>query len=73
MLRNLSLRFCCDFIISYVGWWSNLVFDVTDLLMVKPISHTSNCRYEEYCPKPNLLFVLVVSVDLKFGQEVFPG
>ena len=50
--------------------------DVPNRLMVEPICYTSNwfqliylidVKYKE------LLFVLVVSGDLKMGQEVFPG
>ena len=50
--------------------------------MVEPICYTSNwfqliglidVKYKEYCWKSKLLFVLMVSVDLKIGQEVFPG
>ena len=50
--------------------------------MVEPICYTSNwfqliclidVKYKEYCWKSKLLFVLVVSGDLKIGQEVFPG
>ena len=60
---NLMLRymlwFCCDSILFAI-WWPNLVSGVLDRLMIK---------LEEYCWKSKLL-VLVVCVDLRFGQEV---
>ena len=75
VFRKLLLWFYCGFVFS-VGWWSNLVFDVLDRLMVKPVCYTSNWfkflgskdeEYEEYQKKKkkkksNLLLVLVVSM-----------
>ena len=66
------LWFYCGFLFS-VGWWSNLVFDALDRLMVKPVCYTSKWfkfigskdeEYEEYQQKKksNLLLVLVVSM-----------
>ena len=64
----------------FEGWWSNLVFVVLDWLMVILVCYTSTWswlisptegRYEEYHQK--LLFVLVMSVDLRFGQLVLSG
>ena len=59
-----------------------LWFRILCRLMVKPIFHTRNwfrligpveIRYEEYWWKSKSLFVLVVSVALRFGQKVFSG
>ena len=67
--------------ISFAGWWSNLVLGILDRLMVKPICYASNWfwsegpmngRSEEYCWKPKLLFILAVSVNLRFEKEEVP-
>ena len=67
-------------LISFVSWWSDLVFDALDRLMVEPICCRSNwfqliglieARYEEYCLKSKSLFVLEVSFDLRLDRKCF--
>ena len=78
VLQRLVVKPSFDKFVLMISMW----FCTLCRLMVKPIFHTSywfwligrpEVRYEEHCWKSKLLFVLVVSVDLRFGQKLFSG